>query len=63
MNNPALPDSQKVQKTVTRLKEVCHQFDALNVTLDGLIAQADKEIQNNPLTIHRSKKICTTKSA
>jgi hypothetical protein len=63
MNNSALPDPQKVQKTVMRLKEVCHQFDALNVTLDELIAQADKEIQNNPLTIHRSKKSRATKSA
>jgi hypothetical protein len=63
MNSPVLPDSQKVQKTVMNLQEVCSQFDALNSTLDELIAQADKEIQNSPLTIYRLNKSRATKSA
>lgn len=44
MNNPILPDPQRVQKTVMKLQEVCYQFDALNFMLDKLIEQADKEI-------------------
>jgi hypothetical protein len=63
MNSPVLPDPQKVQKTVMNLQEVCRQFDALNFTLDELISQADKEIQNSPLAIYRLKKNHATKSA
>lgn len=55
MNNPILPDPQRVQKTVMKLQEVFYQFDALNFMLDKLIEQADKEIQSNPLTIYRLK--------
>lgn len=44
MNNPILPDPQRVQKTVMKLQEVFYQFDALNFMLDKLIEQADKEI-------------------
>jgi hypothetical protein len=63
MNSPVLPDPQKVQKTVMNLQEVCRQFDALNLTLDDLIAQADKEIQNSPLAIYRLNKKRAIKSA
>jgi hypothetical protein len=63
MTKPVLPNSQKVQKTVLELQEVCHQFDALNFNLDELITQVDVEIQNSPLTIFLSKKIRETKSA
>jgi hypothetical protein len=56
MTTPILPDPQKIQKTVVNLQEVCRQFDALNFTLDELIAQVDAEIQNNPLTIYHLKK-------
>jgi hypothetical protein len=63
MNSPVLPDPQTVQKTVMNLQEVCRQFDALNLTLDELIAQADKEIQNSPLAIYRLKKNSSIKSA
>jgi len=56
MNVPVLPDPQKVQQTVFKLQEVCRQFDALNFTLDTLIAHIDEEIQNNPLTIYHLKK-------
>lgn len=63
MSNPVLPDSQKVKKTVVKLQEVCRQFDALNFTLDELIAQIDAEMQNYPLTIYHLKKSRQTKSA
>jgi hypothetical protein len=60
---PILPDPKKVQKTVVELQEVCRQFDALNCTLDGLIAQVDAEIQNSPLTIYHLKKSRETQNA
>jgi hypothetical protein len=63
MTIPVLPDPQKVQKTVVKLQEVCKQFDALNLTLDELIAQVDAEIQNSPLTIYHLKKSRETQSA
>lgn len=56
MNNPVLPDPQKVQKTVVKLQEVCGKFDELNFKLDELIAQIEAEIQNSPLTIYHLKK-------
>jgi low affinity Fe/Cu permease len=63
MNKTILPDSQKVQKTVVKLQEVCDQFDALNFKLDEMIAQVDMEIRNSPLTIYHLKKNCEVKSA
>jgi hypothetical protein len=63
MNIPVSPDSQKVQKTVAELQAVCQQFDALNFTLDELIAQVDAEIQSSPLTIYHLRKSCETQSA
>jgi hypothetical protein len=56
MSTPILPNPQKIQKTVVKLQEVCQQFDTLNFTLDGLIAQIDAEIQNSPLTVYHLKK-------
>ncbi|AFY74348.1 hypothetical protein Syn7502_02357 [Synechococcus sp. PCC 7502] len=62
MNKPVQPDPQKAQRTVLKLQEVCRQFDALNFTLDELIAQIDEEIRNSPLTIYRLKKNHETQS-
>lgn len=56
MSISLLPDPEKVQKTVVELQEVYWQFDALNCTLDDLIAQVDVEIQNSPLTSYRLRK-------
>jgi hypothetical protein len=63
MSTPILPNSQKVQKNVVKLQEVCQQFDTLNFTLDELIAQVDAEIQNSPLTIYHLRKSRETKNA
>ena len=56
MTKPIAPDPQKVQKTLANLQTICQQFDALNFTLDELIAQIDTEIQNSPLTVYHLKK-------
>jgi hypothetical protein len=63
MTIPILPDPQKIEKTVVELQEVCRQFDALNFTLDELIAHVDEEIQNSPLTIYHLRKSRETQSA
>jgi hypothetical protein len=63
MTMPISPDPQKVQKTIVELQAVCRQFDALNFTLDELIAQVDSEIQNSPLTIYHLRKGRETQSA
>ena len=63
MTTPVLPDPQKIQKTVVKLQVVCQQFDALNLTLDELIAQVDAEIQNSPLIIYHLKKSRETQNA
>jgi hypothetical protein len=53
MTIPTLPDSEKVQKTVSDLRKVCRQFDALNSTLEELMIQVEVEIQNSPLAASR----------
>ncbi len=53
MNQQAIPDPEKVKKTVRELRAVCRQFDALNFQLDELIAQVDLEIRNSSLTAYR----------
>ncbi len=35
------------------MREVCRQFDHLNLALDELIAQIELEIRNSPLTAYR----------
>jgi hypothetical protein len=61
MTKPLIPDPQKIQKTVLNLRKVCRQFDALNCTLDELIAQIESEIRNSPLTSYRLGKNPPTK--
>ena len=53
MTNLPVPNPQKVELTVTKLRGVCRQFDTLNITLDELIAQVEAEIRKSPLTAHR----------
>ena len=50
---PSLPNPEKVQQTVTKMREVCRQFDNLNLALDELIAQVELDIRNSPLTAYR----------
>ena len=50
---PSLPNPEKVQQTVTKMREVCRQFDHLNLSLDELIAQIELDIRNSPLTAYR----------
>jgi hypothetical protein len=52
-NQPRIPDAETRKRSVERLREVCHQFDALNLLLDEAIAQAEADIRNSPLTGYR----------
>lgn len=63
MTSPILPDPLKAQNTAARLREVCDQFDELNLRLDEFISQVDAEIKNNPLTIYRLEKTRKAQSA
>ena len=50
---PSLPNPEKVQQTVTKMREVCRQFDHLNLSLDELMAQIELDMRNSPLTAYR----------
>lgn len=54
---PPLPDQEKVKQTVTKMREVCRQFDNVNLALDELIAQIETDIRNSPLTAYRLGKM------
>ena len=54
---PQLPDPEKVKQTVTKMREVCRQFDNLNLALDELIAQIEADIRKSLLTAYRLGKI------
>lgn len=54
--NLSLPNPEKVEQTVTKRRDVCHQFDNLNLALDELIAQIELDIRNSPLTAYREEK-------
>lgn len=56
---PTLPDPEKVQQTVSQMREVCYQFDALNLALDELIAQVEADIRQSPLAAYRLSKVNT----
>ncbi len=53
---PQLPDPEKVKQTVANMREVCLQFDALNLALDELIAQVEADIRRSTLTAYRLRK-------
>ena len=54
---PTIPDLEKVQQTIAKMREVCYQFDALNLALDELIAQIEADIRQSPLTVYRLRKV------
>ena len=51
------PDPEIIKRHVIKLREVCRQFDALNLLLDEAIAQAEADIRNSPLTAYRLAKV------
>lgn len=52
-NQPRRPDPEMVKRHVEKLREVCRQYDILNLLLDEAIAQAEADIRNSPLNVYR----------
>ncbi|WP_207758826.1 hypothetical protein [Crocosphaera subtropica] len=52
-----IPDAETRAKNVARLREVCLQFDHLNLILAQASAIAETELQNSPLYIHRRERV------
>jgi len=52
-NQPRIPDPETIKRHVAQLREVCRQYDALNLLLDEAIASAEADIRNSPLTAYR----------
>jgi hypothetical protein len=54
MNNQSrIPDPETRRRSVEKLREVCRQYDALNLLLDEAIASAEADIRNSPLSAYR----------
>lgn len=65
-NQPRLPDPETRKRHVEKLREVCRQYDILNLLLDEAIAQVEADIRNSPLTAYRlgkAKRLIVEKSA
>ena len=56
MNQPRIPDPETRRRSVENMREVCRQFDALNLLLDEAIALLEADIRNSPLNAYRLRK-------
>jgi hypothetical protein len=57
MNNKIIPDAVVRAQNVIRWQEVCLMLDNLNLELEQGIAQAEYDLQNSPLYIHRRERV------
>ena len=51
-----LPDRNAIDRSVARLRETCHQLEALTMLMDDAIAKIEAENQKNPLYVRRIEK-------
>jgi hypothetical protein len=56
MNQPRIPDPETRRRSIEKMREVCRQFDALNLLLDEAIFLAEADIRNSPLNVYRLEK-------
>ena len=56
MNQPRIPDPETRRRSIENMREVCRQFDALNLLLDEAIFLAEADIRNSPLNVYRLRK-------
>jgi len=56
MNQPRIPDPETRRRSIEKMREVCRQFDALNLLLDEAIALVEADIRNSPLNVYRLEK-------
>lgn len=61
MNQPRIPDPETRKRSVENMREVCRQYDVLNLMLDEAIAQVEADIRNSPLNAYRLGKIKSVK--
>jgi hypothetical protein len=64
-NKPRIPDPETIKRHVAQLREVCRQYDPLNLLLDEAMASAEADIRNSPLTAYRlgkAKKVVSDES-
>lgn len=61
MNQSRIPAPETRKRSVEKLREVCRQYDALNLLLDEAIALAEADIRNSPLNAYRLGKIKSVK--
>lgn len=55
--NQKIPDAEVRARNVARWREVCLMLDNLNLLLEQGIAQAEYDLQNSPLYIHRRERV------
>ena len=53
MKQPRIPDPETRRRSIENMREVCRQFDALNLLLDEAIALLEADIRNSPLNAYR----------
>ena len=56
MKQPRIPDPETRRRSIENMREVCRQFDALNLLLDEAIFLAEADIRNSPLNVYRLRK-------
>ena len=56
MKQPRIPDPETRRRSIENMREVCRQFDALNLLLDEAIALLEADIRNSPLNAYRLRK-------
>jgi len=56
-DGPRIPDPETRKRWIENMREVCRQYDILNLMLDEAIALAEADIRNSPLNAYRLGKI------
>lgn len=56
-DGPRIPDPETRKRWIENMREVCRQYDILNLMLDEAIALAEADIRNSRLTAYRLGRI------
>lgn len=57
MNDKIIPSAVTRAQNLAHWQEVCLMLDNLNLELERGMAQADYDLQNTPLYIHRQERV------
>lgn len=61
-DRPKIPDAEARAHSIANWRETIRKIDALNSTLDELIAMVEAENLRSPLTLYRLNKLNRTES-